>query len=129
MLKKITPNLIVKDVNETVRFYRDKLGIFELLSTDPKEGKYDWAMMRCEETEIMFQSMESIVEKIPSFKDRQIGGTVVIYIETEAIEQLYDWVKERVKIIKDLHKTPYNMKEFLVEDCNGFVLSFAEWHQ
>jgi hypothetical protein len=128
MIKKITPNLIVRDVNKTVKFYKDKLGIFELSCWDPKKGSHDWAMMRCEDSEIMFQSIESIIEKVPSFKDREIGGTVVIYIEIENIEQIYDWIKDRVKIVKDLHVTPYKMKEFLVEDNNGFILSFAEWH-
>jgi lactoylglutathione lyase len=129
MLKKITPNLIVKDVNETVQFYKEKLGMFELVSTDPKKGKYAWALMRCEDTDIMFQSVDSIIEKVPSFQNKVIGGNVVLYIETEAIDQLYDWIKDRVKVIKHLHITPYQMKEFIIEDCNGFVLSFAEWHQ
>ncbi len=128
-LKIITPNLIVKDVNKTIQYYKEKLGVFELVCTDPKKGKHDWAMMRCEDTDIMFQSMDSIIEKIPSFKNKEIGGTVILYIETEAIDELYSRVKDRVKVIKGLHTTPYDMKEFLVEDCNGFVLSFAEWHQ
>lgn len=127
MLKKLTPNLIVDDVNETIKFYQDTLGCFELVTTDPKSGQFDWALMRCEDVELMFQSKKSISEKIPKFKSQQTGGTVVIYIEVDLIEPLYNWIKDKVKIIKELHDTRYKMREFLIEDCNGFVLVFAEW--
>jgi lactoylglutathione lyase len=126
MLKKLTPNLIVEDVNKSIEFYRDTLGCFELISTDPKKGKHEWAMMRCEDVEIMFQSRASLVEKIPEFQTRENGGMLIIYIEVEGIEVLYDWVKNRVKVIKELHDTAYKMREFLIQDCDGFIITFAE---
>jgi len=127
MLKKLTVNLVVEDVNKTVEFYESILGCFELVATDPKTGKYEWAMMRCEDLEIMFQSKESLIDKIPRYKDMKAGGTVILYIEVDKIEELYEWVRDSVKIVKELHDTPYRMKEFLVEDCNGFIITFAEW--
>ena len=128
MLKKLTVNLIVDDVNKTIKFYRDTLGCFELVVTDPKKGKFNWALMRCEDLELMFQSRDSLKEKIKKFDDLKTGGTVIIYIEVEGIEPLYEWVKDRVKVVTELHDTPYRMREFLIEDCNGFILAFAEWH-
>jgi hypothetical protein len=83
--------------------------------------------MRCEELEIMFQSRSSLSERITEFKDAKIGGTVIIYIEVDNIEYLYAWMKDKVKIIEEPHLTPYKMKEFIIEDCNGFVLTFAQW--
>ena len=127
MLKKLTLNLIVDDVNKTVDFYQSIMGCFELLETDPKKGKYDWAFMRCEDLEIMFQSRSSLSERISKFKDAKIGGTVIIYIEVDNIEYLYAWMKDKVKIIEEPHLTPYKMKEFIIEDCNGFILTFAQW--
>jgi uncharacterized glyoxalase superfamily protein PhnB len=127
MLKKLTLNLVVEDVNRTIEFYQSILGCFELLETDPKKGKFDWALMRCEDLEIMFQSKNSLVERIPKFKTMSSGGTIIIYIEVDNIEYLYAWMKDKVKIIEKLHTTPYKMKEFLVEDCNGFILTFAQW--
>ena len=40
-LKKLTPNLMVEDVNETVTFYQDVLG-FALLASVPEEGQFNW---------------------------------------------------------------------------------------
>lgn len=126
MLKKITPNLMVEDVNKTIEFYQNILTCFELIITDPDEGEFDWAMMRCEDVEIMFQSKKSLTEKLPQLDDEKIGGTAIIYIETENIKELYDWIKDDIEVIKELHDTPWGRKEFFIRDCNGYILVFAE---
>ena len=126
MFKKLIPNLMVEDVNYTVDYYENILGCFELIATDPKEGKFDWAMMRSEEADIMFQSRESLGGVIPDFKNKEIGATLVIYIEVDNVEELYNLIKNKVDIIKELNTTSYGMKEFLVRDCNGYILVFAQ---
>ncbi len=129
MLKKLTPNLIVEDVEKSIEFYRDILGCFELITTDPKQGKIDWALMRCEDVEIMFQSRKSIEAKIPDLGTVQYAGNVILYIETDSIGSFFDWVKKRVDIVQPLQETPYRMKEFLIRDCNGFIITFAQFEQ
>ena len=127
MLKKLTPNLIVDDVNKTIEFYQSTRGCFELVLTDPKKGQFDWALMRCEDVELMFQSKKSLKDKIPAFQEMKSGGSVIIYIEVDSIEPLYNWIKDRVKVVSELSDTQYRMREFLIEDCNGFIIAFAEW--
>ena len=126
MFKKLIPNLMVEDVNYTVDYYENILGCFELIATDPKEGKFDWAMMRSEEADIMFQSRESLGGVIPDFKNKKIGATLVIYIEVDNVEELYNLIKNKVDVIEELNTTSYGMKEFLVRDCNGYILVFAQ---
>jgi len=126
MFKKLIPNLMVEDVNYTVDYYENILGCFELIATDPREGKFDWAMMRSEEADIMFQSRESLCSVIPDFKNKEIGATLVIYIEVDNVEELYNLIKNKVDIIEGLNTTSYGMKEFLVRDCNGYILVFAQ---
>ena len=127
MLKKLTPNLIVKDVNATVKWYQDILGCFEVTLTDPDKGKLEWALMSCEDVDIMFQSKDSIVKSLGELADNRNGGNSVIYLEVEYLKGLRQRVKEKVKIVKDIHMTPYGIKEFIIKDCNGFILVFAEW--
>jgi len=126
LLKRLIPILMVEDVNKTIHFYQDTLGCFELVLTDPKEGKFDWALMKCENVEIMFQSRESLSEKVPELKNAEIGGTSVTYIEAENVEAHYDWVKDNVEVIKELHDTPWGRKEFFIKDCNGYIIVFAQ---
>ncbi len=127
MLKKMTPNLIVKDVKSTVDWYQNVLGCFEVVLTDPESGKYDWAMMACEDVEIMFQSKDSIRESIKEFDLPERGCNAVMYIEMEYLDEFRERIKDRIEIVKDIHKTPYGILELAIRDCNGFILVFAEW--
>ena len=64
-LNKLTPNLMVEDVNQTIQFYRDVLA-FEVLATVPEEGTFAWAMLKRDNVEIMFQQRVSLTEEIPT---------------------------------------------------------------
>ena|SRR5947209_5097329 len=124
-LKKMTSNLMVEDVNKTIAFYKDVLS-FELLATVPETGQFNWAMMRRDNVEIMFQARASITEEFPVLKDRVIGGSLTFYIEVEDIQALYTRLQDHVTIVQEMHTTFYGTREFAILDCNGFVLSFAE---
>ena len=39
--------------------------------------------------------------------------------------QLYEELKEKVTIIKDMRTTFYGKREFYIRDCNGYILTFA----
>ena len=118
---------MVEGVNRTVEFYRDILTCFELVDSEPASGSLEWAMLRCGEVQLMFESRKSLSKVIPLFKDKEIGGSLIIYIELSNIKSLYYRIKEKVKIIRDMYATDYGMLEFIIQDCNGFVLVFAEW--
>ncbi len=125
VLKKLTPNLMVEDVNETVTFYQDVLG-FALLATVPEEGQFNWAMMQHDAVEIMFQGRASLTEDVPLFKDKAIGGSLTLYIDVEDIKGLYGQVQNRVTILHEMTTTFYGTREFTIQDCNGYVLTFAQ---
>ncbi len=124
-LKKLTPNLMVEDANETVNFYQDVLG-FALVASVPEEGQFNWAMMQHDAVEIMFQSRASLTEDVPLFKDKAIGGSLTLYIDVEDIKGLYGQVQNRVTILHEMTTTFYGTREFTIQDCNGYVLTFAQ---
>ena len=125
VLKKLTPNLMVEDVNETVTFYQDVLG-FALLASVPEEGQFNWAMMQHDAVEIMFQSRASLTKDVPLFKDKAIGGSLTLYIDVEDIKGLYGQVQNRVTILHEMATTFYGTREFTIQDCNGYILTFAQ---
>jgi lactoylglutathione lyase len=124
-LKKLTPNLMVEDVNRTVEFYKDVLD-FTLLATVPEEGTYNWAMMKSDGVEIMFQSIASLSDEYSQFRYKAPGGTLNLYIDVENVQGLYEAVHNRATLLHHLHKTFYGAQEFAIQDCNGYVLTFAE---
>ena len=124
-LKKLTPNIMVEHVNSTIDFYRDILG-FELLASVPEQGTFDWAMMKRDTVEIMFQSRTSLSGDLPRFSDKAIGGTLTLYIDVADIKGLYANLQNKVKLVHDMATTFYGAQEFTIEDCNGYILTFAE---
>ncbi|MFH1520053.1 MAG: VOC family protein [Candidatus Micrarchaeota archaeon] len=123
-LKELTPNLMVEDVNKTIEFYKS-LG-FEVAMTVPDDGKLDWAIVKQESVSLMFQSRKSLTDEMPVLKDKEIGGSLTFYIDVDNVEELHKQFKAKATLVRDLHTKPYGMKEFAIQDCNGFVLVFAE---
>ena len=117
--------MMVPDVNKTIDFYKDILGL-GLLMTVPEKGEYDWAIMKSGNVEIMFQSQASLIKELPHLKERPLGGGSTLYIEIDDVRDLYDRLKDHVKIIKELYTTFYDTCEFSIEDLNGYILTFAE---
>ncbi len=118
--------MMVDDVNKTVDFYMDILCCFDLVASNPGKGKFEWALVTCEDNDIMFQSRDSLTGSIPEFSNMETGGTMVIYIETENAVEIYNRIKNKVEVIKGIYKTDYGAVEFIVRDCNGYILVFAE---
>ena len=125
LLKRLTPNLMVKDVNRTIEFYEEFLG-FELAQAVPETGQFEWASMKCGDVEIMFQAESSLTQDIPALKETGIGGSLTFFIQMEGIEELYRRVKDKVAIVQEMHTTFYGTREFTMRDYNGYLLAFAE---
>jgi len=125
MLKSLTPNMMVEDVNRTIEFYRDVLG-FELTANVPESGQFGWASMKLGGVEVMFQARHSLSEEIPHFEALPFGASLTYFIGVSDVKALYEKLKDRVKVVMDFRTTFYGTQEFAFLDNNGFVLMYAE---
>jgi len=123
--KTLTPNLIVEEMDKTVEFYRDVLG-FEVLMTAPEKDPFDWAMMKKGNVAIMFQTRQSLGDEMPAFREMPVGGSFTLYIDVDNVEGLYEAIKEKAAVEKALFDTFYGTREFVIRDCNGYMMVFAE---
>jgi uncharacterized glyoxalase superfamily protein PhnB len=124
-LKKLTPNLMVADVNATIDFYREVLD-FQPEQTVPVTGRFDWASMKSGDVEVMFQSRASLGEELPVLTDRPIGASLTPYMQLMGIAELYERLRDRAAIVQEMHDTFYGAREFAIRDHNGYILAFAE---
>ena len=125
MLKKLTANLMVENVAETLAFYRERLG-FEVVTTLPEHEPFDFAIVKRDGVELMFQSRPSLSENVPALSGSPIGASQTFYIEVTGIRDLYESLREQVEIVVDFHTTFYGTQEFYFRDLNGYILSFSE---
>lgn len=131
-MKKITPNIMVADVNATIDYYKDNLGFETVMVVDEEKGDgasgkpLVWAMIKNGDVEIMLQKTDSLIEELPEMEGREIGGTFTLYVRMQDVKSFYDKVKDKVEIVKDMHKTFYGADEFVIKDLNGYIIYFAE---
>jgi uncharacterized glyoxalase superfamily protein PhnB len=125
MLKSLTPNLMVPDVNQSLNFYTNLLG-FEVLQSVPDSGILQWAFIQSGDVRLMLQKETSIKEEYPELEKHTGGGALTFYIHAEALEGWYEKLKDKVNVIKPLHKTFYGANEFSITDPDGFILTFSE---
>ena len=124
-LIKLVPNLMVDDVNKTVQYYEDVLD-YILGMNFPEEGAWDWALMKRDGIELMFQSKKTMVKELLPLKDKTVGATVSLYITVDDVKAYYKMIKDKVTIVQQLHPTEYGTEEFSFQDCNGYILIYAQ---
>ena len=125
MYESITTNIMVKNVKETVKFYEEKLGFQKVLSV-PEEGeKLNFAIVNKDKISIMFQEQENLIEEYSSLKADEIIPTFTLFITVKNVSLLYEELKNKVQIAKELHQTFYGKDEFAIFDNNGNILTIS----
>ena len=124
-IKKLTPNLIVSNVEQSLAFYCDVLG-FTRTTTVPEQSPFVFAIVQSGTVEIFLNARGPAEEEYPALRGRQLGGTLTLFMEVTHISQIYDALKSRVKVVMPLEKKWYGTTEFAFEDPDGYVITFAE---
>lgn len=136
MFTRMSPNLMVRDVAETVKFYTDILG-FEFVMSVPSsaqeilmswepERSHDYALVKSEAIEIMFQEAASLKDHVPAAVLVTPQASMTLYFYVDDVDAIHQRVRDKVEIVKDLHTTFYGMREFYIRDVNGYILGFAK---
>lgn len=136
MLNKLTVNMMVEDIQKTLKFYQDNLQFDfvmgvpedknEVLAENDFKRKLVYALIKHNSIEIMFQAKENLSNDISYFENKAVGASVSFYFEVDDINHIYEKLKNKVKIVKDIYTTWYGMREFYITDCNGYILGFAK---
>lgn len=126
MFKSLTPNIIVTDVNATVKWYEENLNFKFANQDDTLDKPLEWAMVQAGEVTLFFQQKESLVKEIPALIDQSIGASMTLYIKVENVQELFDSIKGKVEIVLEMKETFYGAKEFGIKDLNGYILVFSE---
>lgn len=124
-LRKLTPNLVVSNVERSVAFYRDVLG-FAVEASVPDAAPFVFAWMKRGSVDLFLNAPEAAIEEYPAFKDRPIGGTLTLFFETAGIREAYAALEGKVKVVMPLEVKWYGMTEFAFEDPDGYLITFAE---
>jgi uncharacterized glyoxalase superfamily protein PhnB len=108
------PLLRVRDLPETIAFWRDVLG-FRVDGVFPEDAP-TWCGMHSGNARIMFSTHDAVGEPA-------LNGTLYLY--PDDVDAVWEKLKDVVPVVEPLHLTDYGMREFAIRDPNGFVLSLG----
>jgi catechol 2,3-dioxygenase-like lactoylglutathione lyase family enzyme len=123
---RLTPNLVVKDIERSGRFYCDHLG-FELDKHVPEKPPFVFASVRGGGVEIFLNQYETVVKEYPDFGKVPIGGTLTLFLVMQGVDELYEEVRSNgIKVVMPIETKFYGVREFAIADPDGYLLTLAE---
>lgn len=124
-VKKITPVLLVEEVEPCVSFWKERLG-FEVAIEVPEGNRIGFVSLQKAGAELMYQSHAS-VEKDNSFSAQGYAkGPTFLYIEVNSLDDVIAAMKGAPVVMPE-RKTFYGAREIGVKDPAGHVLTFAQF--
>ena len=124
-LTKLTPNLVVADVERSLVFYRDVLG-FSLVTTVPDAAPYVFAIVASGDVHINLNAPEPAIAEYPAFAGRPIGGTLTLFIDIDDVRAAHEELQGKVSIVMPLITQWYGLTEFAFTDPDGYILTYAQ---
>jgi len=124
-LQKLTPNLIVANVQRSIDFYRDVLE-FTVTQTVPDQGPFVFAIVQRGGVEMFLNAPEPAHAEYPLLADRPLGGTLTLFMHVKGIRDAHTQLQSRVNVVMPLEKKWYGVTEFAFTDPDGYVITFAE---
>lgn len=120
-LHGMEPVLAVSDVHETLAYYRDKLGFHvDFVAGDPPVQARVCAdpTHSAPTVHIRFEPLPSGVAANPS---------VYLWLHVGAgLDRLFQTYRNRgVKVVREPEDKPWGLRQFIIEDCNGYLLSYS----
>ena len=125
---KLTPNLVVANVERSLAFYVETLG-FSRGMTVPDQSPFVFASVTSGPVEIFFNDAAAAIKEYPAFAGRPIGATGTLFIELDgsgSIDAFHDRIKSKVGVTMPLVTQFYGVREFAIVDPDGYVITFAE---
>ena len=122
----ISPMLAVRNMKQTTQFYRDSLG-FKMGMAFPGADNPEYADLSKAGMVLMFVPARNV--GIGTKEKLGIGVNVYMQIDGD-IDEYYNELKNKgVKIASDIKEEPFGIRDFTVDDINGYKLTFNQVSQ
>ena len=116
---RVVPSLLARDMGETRRFYVDGLG-FRVTGSYPDEETPAWLELTRDGVSLQFYAEPPVgTPDRPTF-----SGTLYLY--PADVRALAEELRDRVPFSWGPEVMDYGMREFAVQDPNGYYIAFTE---
>ena len=116
------PHLPVKNLQETLDYYHNKLGFYEEWTWADKDGKITDGGIRRDDMRLFFGEDPQFTALINNGKNR-----LPLLWFVDNIKAVFAEFKEKdIEIADNLKTHPYGLREFAFIDVNGYYIRLAE---
>lgn len=124
-MKKLSPILWTKNLQETISFYESVPGF------NGKSKFPNFVTLTRENIEMMFIVPQEEPEecKDPNNKEESFPGPVLtgsFFILTDQVDKLWESIKDKATVKSEIENREYLMRDFLILDNNGYELIFGQ---
>jgi uncharacterized glyoxalase superfamily protein PhnB len=124
-VKKITPVLLIKEIEPLIPFWVGRLGFAKTVEV-PDGNRLGFVIFQKGSAEVMYQTFASVEKDAPKEVAGAAGkGPTYLYLEVDDLDAVLAAMKD-VKIVMPVRTAFYGMKEFAVQDPGGHFITFAQ---
>jgi hypothetical protein len=123
-MKKLTPVLVVDDIEPCLPFWIDRLGFAKTVEV-PEGPKLGFVILTKDAVEVMYQSRESVEKDVPAMVPERDGHSIGLFVEVGDVAAV-ERALEGYDVIVPRRKTFYGMDEVGVREPGGNAVIFAQ---
>src|SRR6202162_2867127 len=124
-VKRITPVLLVKEIEPILPFWVDRLGFTKTIEV-PDGNKLGFVTFQKGTSEVMYQPYASVEKDAPKeVAETARRGPTYLYLEVDNLDAVLVAMKDG-KIVMPVRTAFYGMREFSVQDPGGHFITFAQ---
>jgi uncharacterized glyoxalase superfamily protein PhnB len=124
-VKKITPVLLVNEIEPILPFWIDRLGFVKTIEV-PDGSKLGFVAFQRGPVEVMYQTYASVEHDAPpAMAAAARKGPTYLYLEVDNLDAVLTAMKDVQKAMPE-RTAFYGMREFAVQDPAGHFITFAQ---
>ena len=124
-VKRITPVLLVQEIEPLLPFWVDRLGFAKTVEV-PDGNKLGFVIFQKGSVEVMYQTYSSVEKDAPAGMAAEARkGPTYLYMEVDNLDTALAAMKD-TRLVMPARTAFYGMKEFAVQDPGGHFITFAE---
>src|SRR4028118_583756 len=119
-LKAVSPIFAVDNVVSSAEYYQEKLGFSTFVLSEPVP------FANVERDAISIHLLQATTEGARNSAVQVAGHSCDLYIQVTNADELFAEMKSRgAHIHQEIGDRPYEMRDFSVQDSNGYILTFG----
>jgi uncharacterized glyoxalase superfamily protein PhnB len=119
----ISPTLAVRNMKQAIQFYRDSLG-FKMGMVFPDADNPEYADLSKDGMVLMLIPARSVA--IGAKEKLGIGVNLYMQIDGNIDEYCNEVTNKGAKVVVDIKDEPFGIRDFTVEDIDGYKLTFNQ---